>query len=390
MAEFELDDLREGLAEFAPAEKKAGRSPREERIIAGFEDIQRFVDEHKRAPVDGDDRDIFERIYAVRLDRLRQLEDCRSLLEPLDRQQLLTGELKAGADEADEVGLDELRAAFGGDGLLSELRHVRSSAEKQAAEEIANRRLCADFAKFQPLFEKVKAEIASGIRASRHFELKAEIRPGSYFIVGGQMAHVAEMGEMSSNAQGRTDARMRVIFDNGTESKMKLRSLQRALHKDGPAGRRITDPVAGPLFSTASDEGDLESGTIYVLRSKSEHPEIARHREFVHKIGVTGNDVRARIANARKDATYLLAEVEVVAEYKLFEINRTKLEKLLHRFFGPAAYEIEIADRFGNPVRPREWFFVPLHAINEAVERIQDGTISKYRYDPQLAALVKG
>ncbi len=70
-------------------EAKGGRPPREERVIAGFEEIQRFVEKHGRAPQHGEDRDIFERLYAVRLDRLRALPDCRALLEPLDHQGLL-------------------------------------------------------------------------------------------------------------------------------------------------------------------------------------------------------------------------------------------------------------------------------------------------------------
>lgn len=389
MTEFDLDYLRSGLAEFAPAEKVTARAPREERIIAGFEDIQRFYDEHGRAPLHGEERDIFERLYAVRLDRLRQLDECRTLLEPLDHQGLLTGSQQAAPDDDEAIDVADLRAALSDEASLTDLRHVRPSVEKQAAEEIANRQHCADFSKFQPLFETVKEELDNGIRASRHFELKAEIRPGNFFIVGGQMAYVAEMGEMTSNAQGRTDARLRVIFDNGTESNMLLRSLQRALHKDGPAGRRISDPVAGPLFASEVEEGDHQSGTIYVLRSMSEHPDIAKHRELIHKIGVTGNSVATRIANARKDATYLLAEVEIVAEYKLYDINRTKLEKLLHRFFAEAAYEIEITDRLGFPIKPREWFLVPLHIIDEAVARIQDGSISRYRYNRETASIVE-
>ena len=71
--------------------RRAGAPPREERIIAGFEEIQRFVEKHGRAPQHGEDRDIFERLYAVRLDRLRALEECRSLLAPLDHQGLLAG-----------------------------------------------------------------------------------------------------------------------------------------------------------------------------------------------------------------------------------------------------------------------------------------------------------
>ena len=64
----------------------------------------------------------------------------------------------------------------------------------------------------------MQKDIDSGVRQTRPFELKAEIRSGTWFIVGGQKAYVADMGEIFSNAQGRTDARLCVIFDNGTES----------------------------------------------------------------------------------------------------------------------------------------------------------------------------
>jgi hypothetical protein len=271
---------------------------------------------------------------------------------------------------------------------ITELRYVRTSADKRAAEEIANRRKCDDFDRFKALFQQVQQEIESGVRETRPFELKAEIRPGSWFIVGGQKAYVAEMGDVFTNAQGRTDARLRVIFDNGTESNMLMRSLQRALHKD-EAGRRITDPVAGPLFSNQYAEDDQAAGTIYVLRSKSEHPVVAANRDLIHKIGVTNMSVEQRIAGARLQPTFLMAEVEVVATYELYNISRTKLEKLIHRVFDPARLDIEIKDRFGQPVVPHEWFLVPLFVIDEVVEKIKDGTISSFRYDPKSASLVE-
>jgi hypothetical protein len=216
--------------------------------------------------------------------------------------------------------------------------------------------------------------------------MKAEIEKGRFFIVGGQKAYVAEKGETITNEQGRTDARLRVIFDNGTESNMLMRSLQRALNKDD-AGRRITDPSAGPLFSDQTIDGDEASGIIYVLRSKSDHPLVTENRELVHKIGVTNMSVEKRIAGAHLQPTFLMANVEVVATYELYNINRSKLENLIHRIFEPARLEIEIMDRFGRPVVPREWFLVPLFVINDAVEKIRDGTITSYRYDPHAAEL---
>jgi len=217
--------------------------------------------------------------------------------------------------------------------------------------------------------------------------LKADIVQGNFFILGGQIAYVAEVGEALKAPNGEVDARLRVIYSNGTESNLLLRSLQRALYKD-EAGRRITDPVAGPLFAGQSTEGDLASGTIYVLRSKSDDPYVAANRDVLHKIGVTGGDVKQRIANAKLDPTFLMADVDVIATYELYNINRTRLEKLIHRIFEPARLNVEIKDRFGNPIIPREWFLVPLFIIDEAVERIKDGTITNYIYDPKAAALV--
>ncbi|SES21425.1 T5orf172 domain-containing protein [Tranquillimonas rosea] len=384
----EDDALLAELGVEVEEKKTAARTPREERIIAGFEEIQRFVDEHGRSPQHGEDRDIFERLYAVRLDRIGEQQDCMELVEPLDHQGLLSGAQPVPVNE-EELDDDALLAELGIEAEVSpltELKHVRSSAEKRAAEEVAGRERCEDFETFKPLFEQVQKELESGLRETRPFEMKAEIEKGRFFIVGGQKAYVAEIGEMTLTDQGRTDARLRVIFDNGTESNMLMRSLQRALNKD-EAGRRITDPTAGPLFSDDMIDADEASGTIYVLRSKSDHPLVADNRKLVHKIGVTNMSVEKRIAGARLQPTFLMSDVEVVATYDLYNINRTKLENLIHRIFAPAKLDIQINDRFGNPVVPREWFLVPLNVVDEAVERIKDGTIGGFYYDVNNARL---
>ena len=385
----EDDALLAELGVEVEVKKQLSRTPREERIIAGFEEILRFAYEFGRPPQHGEDRDIFERLYAVRLDRIRDLQECRDLVAPFEKHELLSEGLTLVATDTDELDDDALLAELGvavDASPLTELKHVRSTAEKKAADEVANREKCEDFAKFKPLFEQVQKELDSGLRETRPFEMKAEIEKGRFFIVSGQKAYVADKGETITNEQGRTDARLRVIFDNGTESNMLMRSLQRALNKDD-AGRRITDPSAGPLFSDQTIDGDEASGIIYVLRSKSDHPLVTENRELVHKIGVTNMSVEKRIAGAHLQPTFLMANVEVVATYELYNINRSKLENLIHRIFEPARLEIEIMDRFGRPVVPREWFLVPLFAINDAVDKIRDGTITSYRYDPHAAEL---
>jgi T5orf172 domain len=329
-------------------------------------------------------------LYAVRLDQLRQLPEAQTLLAGLDEPGLLSGAaVQTNLDSMDE---DALLAELGiGGGIndqddITALRHVRSSIQKRAAEEIADRTPCADFEKFKPLFEQVEQDLKSGVRKTLRFGRDASIAAGNYFIVGGQLAYVADVGETIKAPNGESDARLRVIYANGTESNLLRRSLQRALYKD-ETGRRLTDPDMGPLFGNASEPDDIETGTIYVLRSKSSHPFVAEHRELIHKIGVTSGKVETRIAGADKDATYLLADVEVVATYTLHNINRIRLESIFHRLFSPAQLDLTIQDRFGHPVKPREWFLVPLHVIDEAVQRIRDGSITEVVYDPKAARL---
>ena len=384
------DALLAELGVEAELKSTAARTPREERIIAGFEDIERFVEQQGRLPQHGEDNDIFERLYAVRLEKIRASAECKAVLEGIDTKKLLEGEPALTESLPDDLDDEALLSALGvqvdSESDITKLTHVKTRAERRAAEDIAQRIPCQDFEQFKPLFKQVQEDLASGIRKSRRFQKDAAIEKGEFFILGGQITYVAEMGKKIKVPNGKTDARLRVIYDNGTESNLLRLSLQRALHKD-EAGRRITDPNAGPLFSNVEQDDDIESGTIYVLRSKSEHPEIKKNHEVLHKIGVTGGSIEKRIANARNDPTFLMADVEVVATYKLANINRVKLENLIHKFFEPARLNIEIKDRFGKPIVPREWFLVPLFVIDEVVEKIKEKTLLNYKYSFSSASL---
>jgi hypothetical protein len=399
MADLDDDELLDALGVELPAAKAGGRTPREERLIAGFEDILRFHQAHGRAPRHGEAGDIFERLYAVRLDRLRQLPEARALLAELDAPGLLSAD---AAPPVDVEALDEdaLLAELGvqsdaaSERDITVLRHVRPHAARQAADEIAERTPCADFERFGPLFERVQRELGEGLRKLLPFRGEASVEQGNFFIVGGQFAYVASKGQEFDTSSGQPDARLRLIYANGTESNLLMRSLQRALTQDGN-GRRLSEPDAGPLFAQepaplfgdTTEPDDIATGTIYVLRSQSRHPLVAEHRGLIHKIGVTGGSVKARIAGAESDATYLLAAVEVVAEYSLHNLSRKKLEQLFHRLFASAQLDLTIEDRFGKPVKPREWFVVPLHVIDEAVGRIRDGSITGFEYDAKAARL---
>ena len=388
----EDDELLDALGIEVRAKSASIYTPREERLIAGFEEIQRFVDESGRKPVHGEDSDIFERLYAVRLDRLRSLPEARELLGPLDRQKLLvnTGE---GSPMVREIDDDQLLAELGvtpAGGDLAKLSHVRTAAERRAADEKADRQPCADFTRFKPIFDLAGKSLKSGLLQAQPISgSNRSVQIGDLFVLDGLIVYVAEVGEPFKKTGGEVDSRLRVVYSNGTESNLLLRSLQRAFYEDSSA-RRLVSPESGQLsLGETWEADDVASGTIYVLRSLSQDPYIAEHRKLIHKIGVTGGKVETRIANAEKETTYLLAGVEVVQTYQLSGINRTKMERLFHKLFEPARLDVKIKDRFGNPVEPREWFLVPLDVIDEAVNRIRDGSIVGYFYDPGTASLVR-
>ena len=403
---------------------------KQERMIAGFEDIQRFHREHGRLPLHGDDNDIFERIYAVRLDRIRENEECMTLLKDFDEDGLLcsadppladarpsqgegvsrnppfgrVGEAGEGAvqqSKAEYQTDDELLAELGVNDTsdITQMKHVRTAAERNVPDDIAQRTPCEDFESFRPSFEEVQVDLKTGRQTTELFRTssRSQIRKGDWFIVDGQTAFVADADKWFTPEHGERDRRLRVIFGNATESDLLMRSLRRALNKD-EASRRIIPPQPaadddytelGPLFGDSLDDNDQQSGTIYVARSLSDDPFIAEHRDLLHKIGVTGGDPKTRVAGAKKDPTFLLAEAELVATYKLANINRKALEATLHKFFAPARLDVGLADRFGEQVKPREWFLVPVKAVAEAVERLMDGSLPQYSYDSATATLLK-
>ena len=386
-----------------PVKEKAERlhSPQEERIIAGFEEIQNFVDDMKRIPSHGEDKGIFERLYAKRLDRLRNYEGSNELLGNLDHQGLLSGESTEIVipDDIDrkEV-LDELGVEVEDADDITNLKHVMSRSDARLVVDVATREPCPDFHEFKLLFEEAQEDIESGSRQTHPYtNYDKQINKGDFFIIGGQKAYIADTGKVFMNKAGHKDSRLRVIYDNGTENAMLMRSLKRALNKDD-SGRYITDPNAGPLF-TIDDEDSTgfsetakvinETGTVYVCRSESQEPFIVSNRSIVHKIGVTRGDVKRRVADARNDPTFLMAPVQIVAEYKLYNINRKKFEEILHDFLSEARLQPELPDRFNKSVKPQEWFLVPANVIEQVIEKIQNKSITDYRYNRDTATLEK-
>lgn len=288
------------------------------------------------------------------------------------------GEIPASLDDIfDDEGLDVSEA-------LTTIRHVTPAEDRLVPDHRAEFYPCHDFDRFRELFERTQAALESGEREVRPINFNEEVRvdEGSLFIRKGLLTYVAEKAEMTARA-GKRDHRLRIIFSNGMESDPLLSSFRKAL-ADDPTARAIHRHGLGAMDPEwEADRIDL-TGTVYVVRSKSKEPAIAEVSGILLKIGVTTQEVRRRIADARNDPTFLLAPVELVATYDLVNLSWRKVEGLLHRFFDAARpRDLWITDRFGRKVYPREWFYVLPEHVSRAVQAIREGTLHELEYDPE-------
>ncbi|RUM95011.1 MAG: GIY-YIG nuclease family protein [Thiothrix sp.] len=350
-------------------------STEDQRIVQSFEEINIFIDRYTRKPGETDKPSVAERGLQLRLAGLRDNIGKHELLRAHDRHGLLPSSINEPRSLDDILDDDDLLSAPADD--IFNFVHARPLVAKP--DKTSERQVCEDFEIFEPLFDQCVQEINRGKRKAIKFANEQEITAGEFFILNGIMAYVAEVAETHIR-NGKKNARLRLIFDNGMEGNNLLRSLATELYKD-PNGRRVVSTDAGPLFDRQPEEGDTQTGMIYIVKSLSENPDIRKLDGMLHKIGFTAGKMEVRIQNAKDDPTFLMAPVRPVATYTLYNINKVKLEHLLHNFFADARLDIEITDRFGKKVKPREWFLVPQEIIAEAISRLEDGSIVDYRYD---------
>ena len=328
--------------------KFSGQKTETERLIGAFEEVNEFFADHKRTPKRSKE-DIIEFALACRLQAIKKDTDKFAAIGKYDKHKLLAEQNIETILAEDKLGLlDE------GDSSIFDLKHVPVKSSKP--DYIANRKPCKDFKRFETKFEQCKLELKSGYRKMIKFKKESSINQGEFFVLNGVTLYVAAIGnKQKSNSTG--NPRLRCIFANGTECDMLLRSLASGLYKNG---KRIVAK---------------ETGYIYVVRSLSEHSQIAPLRNL-YKIGYSTTPVEKRLRNTEKSSTYLYAAVELVARFTCYNINPKKLEFLLHKFFSSCCLDVQI-----NGGMPREWFIVPLPVIRQAIDLLLDGTVANYRYD---------
>ena len=234
----------------------------------------------------------------------------------------------------------------------------------------------------------VHSELRAGKRKLLPFNDKGyQLVEKSFYVLNGLLIYLSEINFTSeaktiNGKRFRKDGRTRTIFENGTESTMLYRSLAKALYKDGRIVTESNDAINSGFYTNFGGitDDDCSTGYIYILKSLSQDPRISS-MDHLYKIGFATTTVKERIANAQKEPTYLMADVEVIAEYQAFNIKAQKFEYYLHAFFGESCLELEVADKQGYKHKPREWFLAPLPVIQQAIELLVNGQIMNYHYN---------
>ncbi len=380
-----------GLLKVKPKQSSIVTS--DERLVASFENINKFISENGREPKTGNG--VQEHQLYSRLKGIRESTEKVTGLMGLDVHGLLVNEVKELKTIADIFEDDDLDILNNEADSIFTLKHVKKHSRAEA-ESIARRTVCKDFSKYEPLFVKVHDEIHESKRKLIKFHDKGEqLVAGQFYILSGILLYLESVDLTSeektvAGKRFRKDGRTRCIFENGTESNMLYRSLVKQLLTDGRLVTDTNENLNQDLYKNMNDitEEDEETGYIYVLRSLSTKHEIQSINNL-YKIGFSRVPVEERIKNAENEPTYLMAPVSIVTAYQCFNMNPQKLEQLLHNFFGSSCLNMDVFDSKGKRHTPREWFVAPLDIIEQAINSIINGDIVNYKYDNERKEIVE-
>lgn len=390
------------LADVTASKKRPTSS---DRLVASFQAVLDFYEQNHRLPREdmAEERQLFNNLKGIlsspsRIERCRPFDDYGLL--PSDQSTAEEPQVEyhtEGPDSTEEVTVElspeEQLEAILNDPLFADIEagkdlglfdvpdymRERLKARKEA-DYIGKRKPCEDFNQYEAGFE----EINDGLKTGKYHLIKFSqeyLTVGRYFIEDGIIGYLAAFEEEKKDRFGVKDGRTRVIYENGSEADIKYKTITKNLSVTGYSIQDCSDVTTEELEQhfTLTDK-DVESGTIYVLRSRSARPEIAAIKDL-YKIGFTVTSVESRIANAKKEPTYLCADVEVVATWKVYNVKSSTFEALIHKLFASVQLQVTVDGH-----RPKEWFIVPFPIIEQAILCIIKG--ESVEYNPQLQQLI--
>ena len=378
------------LADVTAPRKRATSS---DRLIAGFQEILAFYEANSRLPEDTPEEASLFHKWTGLLKSEKKIERCRPFddlgILPQSVQTVEEPQAEYHREQTEEEQLeailnDPLLADIedGADlGLFDVPEYMRQRLEaRKEAEYIGKRRPCEDFDKYTDGFKEIQQGLKSGKYKLVKFS-EPNLKVGRYFVEQGIIGYLAAFEQEAKNNLNRVDGRTRVIYENGSEADIKFRTITKNLSVDGYSIMDCSEmsPEDFEECFTLTDK-DVESGTIYVLRSKSSRPEITAIKDL-YKIGFTVTSVESRIANAKNEPTYLCADVEVVATWKVYNVKSSTFEALIHKLFAPVQLQVTVDGH-----RPQEWFIVPFKVIQEAINAIIIG--KPIEYNPQFQQII--
>lgn len=373
--------------------KMANARNADERLLSSFNEVNDFVEKYNKEPQPNpaniSEFQLYSRLKNIRSD----IEKVQSL-EELDIYGLLKLESKE-INTIDDIFNDDSFDLLDDDTDLFDFKHTPKEYERAATDFVARRKPLKDFDKYEQKFKEIQKDLAEGKRKLVDFKM-GNLREGAYYVHNGVLFLLEEIRidrkdhYKEDGTRVREDGRTRCIFENGTESNMLKRSVEKILYANGQVVSENKDKVNENFienFSNINDE-DQEAGFIYVLRSRSKDERIIAI-DNLFKIGYSKDAVEERIKNAEKDPTYLMAQVQLITSWKCYNMNPQKLEQLLHNFFGKSCLNIDIFDAQKRRHTPREWFVAPIEVIEQAIELIISGEIIKYHYNTENQLIIK-
>ena len=292
--------------------------------------------------------------------------------------------------ELEELFDDPLLSDVGPDTLgLFDVPETLQKKNYKSSDYVAQRKPCENFEYYAQGFQRVHYELKIGKRSLKKLTKSQSLQAGSYYITSGVLLYLEHIGELiEKEGRKKKDARTRCIFENGTESDIYLDTLRKSVASEGYLVTESTEKDATIFekkFSVVTNE-DVHDGWIYVLRSLSNNPEIKKV-ENLYKIGFSTVPVEQRIAGAASDPTYLMDNVEIVYSGKTYNMKTQKFESLIHQFFSAVQFNFMVTDKHGKKHKPKEWYQIPLETIKAVIDKIIDGSIIHYRYNPSFQSL---
>lgn len=362
------DDLFDDLTQ----QEKTNKIDKLDPEIIKFQEIIDFVEKNNREPNNtgewSEERGLWARLQGFRelkerSDKVKHLDEFNLL----DKKESIIEEIKLTKNDGNRV--NNLNDVLNDENLFEDFSDLldvsRYKKTVNTTNKKSSRKKAVNFNQYQKLFEKVHEDIASGKRKILPFE-NYDIEAGRFYIQNGVMLYIVSISnEKYTGDNGKENAPMHVVYENGTENKqLLLQSLASSLYSTERHGRMVTEIIDENTLSE-SFGAEFTTGYIYVLKSLSTNPEISK-LDNLYKIGFTRNNIESRIVNAENEVTYLNAPVHKVLSVEVKNLNAQLLERTLHHTFQ----DKQVVFQNSKYKKATEWYILPLDEIQNRINEI--------------------